>query len=39
VEATPSFYLLRPGRPPERLRPRALTSRSMSAAIKSALAR
>jgi protein-disulfide isomerase len=39
VDATPSFFLVRPGRPPQRLRPRALTPAAISAAIRSALAR
>jgi protein-disulfide isomerase len=39
VEATPSFFLLRPGKPPQRVQPDALTTAAMSAAIKSALER
>jgi hypothetical protein len=37
VDGTPTFFLLRPGRPPQRLRPDALTYDSLSSAIRSAL--
>jgi protein-disulfide isomerase len=39
VDATPTFFLLRPGRPPQRVQPDALTTAAMSAAIRSALER
>lgn len=39
VDATPSFFLLRRGRPPQRLQPHALTTTAMSRAIRSALER
>jgi protein-disulfide isomerase len=37
VTSTPSFFLVRPGRPTTRIRPTALTSTAISAAIESAL--
>lgn len=39
VDGTPTFFLLRPGRPPQGLRPDALTYDSVSSAIRSALER
>jgi protein-disulfide isomerase len=37
VAATPSFFLLRPGRPPVKIRPTALTAQAVSSAIEEAL--
>jgi protein-disulfide isomerase len=37
VSATPSFFLVRQGRPPVQLHPRALTAQAVSAAIEEAL--
>jgi protein-disulfide isomerase len=37
VSSTPSFFLLRPGRAPVRLRPSALTTEAVSSAIEGAL--
>jgi hypothetical protein len=37
VSSTPSFFLLRPGRAPVRLRPSALTTQGLSSAIEAAL--
>jgi protein-disulfide isomerase len=37
VDGTPTFFLLRPSRPPQRIRPDALTYDSVSSAIRSAL--
>lgn len=37
VDATPSFYVVRPGRPPERVRPGALTYHGVAAALRSVL--
>ena len=37
VKSTPSFFLLRPGRAPERIKPAALTAQAMSSALEAAL--
>lgn len=37
VKSTPSFFLLRPGRPPVRIQPAALTAQAMSSALEAAL--
>jgi protein-disulfide isomerase len=39
VDSTPAFYLLRPGRPPKRVRPHTLTYPGVAAALRSALKR
>jgi protein-disulfide isomerase len=39
VHATPSFYVVRPGRPPERVQPGSFTYNGVAAALRSALQR